>query len=91
MLKTRHHGRESLKNQGFCQIAHQMGIEKYFNKINDLDSTHGGLFHGRVLKSLKVEEPNFVHKSRGQADFFRNKPDLFVVFMPAEAFGFQTP
>ena len=47
-----------------------MGIEKYFNKINDLDRTYGGLFHKRVVKFPKVEEPNFVHKSRGQADFF---------------------
>ncbi len=47
-----------------------MGIEKYFNKINDLDRTRGGLFHKGVVKFLKVEEPNFVHKSRGQADFF---------------------
>ena len=70
MLKTRHQGRESLKNQGFCWIAHQMGIEKYFNKINDLDHTRGGLFDMGVVKFPKVEEPNFVHKSRGQADFF---------------------
>ena len=47
-----------------------MGIEKYFNKINDLDRTRGGLFHKGVVKFPKVEEPNFVHKSRGQADFF---------------------
>jgi hypothetical protein len=70
LLKTRHQGRESLKNQGFCWIAHQMGIEKYFNKINDLDHTRGGLFDMGVVKFPKVEEPNFVHKSRGQADFF---------------------
>jgi len=70
LLKTRHQGRESLKNQGFCQIAHQMGIEKYFNKINDLDPTRVGLFDKGVVKFPKVGEPNFVHKSRGQADFF---------------------
>jgi hypothetical protein len=46
LLKTRHQGRESLKNQGFCQIAHQMGIEKYFNKINSLACIRGGLIHG---------------------------------------------
>jgi hypothetical protein len=70
LLKTRHQGRESLKNQGFCWIAHQMGIEKNFNKINDLACAHVGLFHGGVVKFPKVGEPNFVHKSRGQADFF---------------------
>jgi hypothetical protein len=70
LLKTRHQGRESLKNQGFCWIAHQMGIENYFNKINDLACSHVGLLHVRVVKFPKVEEPNFVHKSRGQAIFF---------------------
>jgi hypothetical protein len=70
LLKTRHQGRESLKNQGFCQIAHQMGIEKYLNKINNLAYAVDGLKNGCAVKFPKVEEPNFVHKSRGQADFF---------------------
>ncbi|WP_156343516.1 hypothetical protein [Limnohabitans sp. 63ED37-2] len=69
-MKTRHQGRESLKNQGFCWIAHQMGIENYINKINDLARTHVGLIHKGVEKFPKVEGPNFVHKSRGEADFF---------------------
>jgi len=46
LLKTCRQGRESLENQGFCQIAHQMGIEKYFNKINNLASVAGGLVNG---------------------------------------------
>jgi hypothetical protein len=31
LLKTCRQDRESLENQGFYWIAHQMGIEKYFN------------------------------------------------------------
>jgi hypothetical protein len=36
LLKTCREGLETLENQGFACIAHQMCIENKFNKINDL-------------------------------------------------------
>jgi hypothetical protein len=36
LLKTCQEGLETLENQGFACIAHQMCIENKFNKINDL-------------------------------------------------------
>ena len=36
LLKTCHEPPETLKNQGFQQIAHHLSIKIFMNKINDL-------------------------------------------------------
>jgi hypothetical protein len=73
LLKTCHQGPEALENQGFAQIAHQMGIVNYFNEIKDLAFCKHRLLIRLAGEFKKRARPKFVHKSSEQADFFHKK------------------
>jgi hypothetical protein len=66
LLKTCLQGLQGLANQGFRQIAHQMGIFIKPNEINDLAEFQKRQEGHATQTSGKVASPFFVHKSRGE-------------------------
>jgi hypothetical protein len=72
-LKTCPQGLQCLANQGFRQIAHQMGIFIKPNEINDLADSRRMYEGDAEQTSDKVTSPFFVHKSRGEVCFFSKK------------------
>ncbi|MCE2783110.1 hypothetical protein [Limnohabitans sp.] len=65
-MKTCPQGLQGLANQGFRQIAHQMGIFIKPNKIKDLADFQKRQQGHAAQTSDKVARPFFVHKSRGE-------------------------
>jgi hypothetical protein len=80
LLKTCPQGRQALTNQGFGQIAHQMGIFIKFNKIKNLADFQKRQEGRAAQNSDKVASPFFVHKSRGKVGIFE-KNRIFGVFV----------
>jgi hypothetical protein len=74
LLKTCPQGRQALTNQGFGQIAHQMGIFIKPNEIKDLADFQKRHEGPAAQASGKVARPFFVHKSRGEVGIFAKKP-----------------
>jgi hypothetical protein len=74
LLKTCPQGLQRLENQGFGQIAHQMGIFIKPNEIKDLARFKKMQMGPAAQTSGKVARPFFVHKSRGEVCIFAKKP-----------------
>ncbi|WP_353246921.1 hypothetical protein, partial [Limnohabitans sp.] len=88
-MKTCPQGLQGLANQGFGQIAQQMGIFIKSNKIKDLADLQKRQEGHAAQNSDKVVRPFFVHKSRGKVGIFAKKPHFWRVCVLAEFFGFQ--